>query len=261
MAEKSKVAKTTRKNARFVNPQAASLSETFAATLIKRWRNKANCLGEIDMDGLQGWNESKPSPMVLVDAFPKLHVREGYVLRAYQFREGFNGNAFVYALPEDVPLPDPNTCERREDVFLEPPIVPGALDDYMQAIDGDGSLRSYIEASILARELAEFGAIWHGISWGEHIVLDADPFILDKKSPFRHYHQDDLKLWKWEKTKPDDWRPKVSRKGGTVTVMFYSFTDLSPMCIVRHVDRFKAGSYSFKPKETVLGYGPGGKCF
>ena len=39
----------------------------------------------------------------------------------------------------------------------------------MQAIDGDGSLRSYFEASILARELAEFGAIWHGISWGEHI--------------------------------------------------------------------------------------------
>ncbi len=170
-----------------------SNTETFTATIIKRWRNKANRLGEIDMEGLQGWNESTPSPMVLVDAFPKLHVRDGYILRAYQFREGFNGNAIVYALPEDVPLPDPDTCERREDVFLEPPIVAGALDDYMQAIDGDGSLRSYLEASILARELAEFGAIWHGISWGEHIVLDTDPFRMDKKNSFFGYDPKCLK--------------------------------------------------------------------
>ncbi len=239
----------------------SSQPETFTATLIKRWRNTAAKLDKVAHDGPQGWNESTPSPMVLVDAFPKLHVREGYILRAYQFHEGFNGNAFVYALPEGVPLPDPDTCERKEDVFLEPPIVSGALDDYMQAIDGDGSLRSYLEASILARELAEFGAIWHGISWGEHIVLDSDPFRMDKKNSFFGYDPEMHEAWQWEKEKPDDWRPKVSRKGSTVTVTFYSFTDLTPMRIVRHVDRFKENSYTFKPNETVLGYGPGGKCF
>ncbi len=235
--------------------------ETFTATMIKRWRNKVNHLAEIDMDGPQGWSESTTSPMMLVDAFPKLHVREGYALRACQFRSGYNGNAIVYALPESILLPDPDTCERREDVFLEPPIVPGALDDYMQAIDGDGSLRSYLEASILARELAEFGAIWHGISWGEHIVFDADPFQMDKKNFFFGYDPEMIEAWHWEKEKPDDWRPNVSRKGGTITVTFCSFTDVMPMRIVRHVDRYKAGKYAFKHKETVLAYGPGGIVF
>lgn len=40
------------------------------------------------------------------------------------------------------------------------------------AIDGDGSLRSYIQASILRRELEELGAWWHGLEWSTHTLPD-----------------------------------------------------------------------------------------
>ena len=35
----------------------------------------------------------------------------------------------------------------------------------MDAIESDGSLEAYLQASILFREFNEFGAIWHGCSW------------------------------------------------------------------------------------------------
>jgi hypothetical protein len=36
------------------------------------------------------------------------------------------------------------------------------LDDFMDAIEGDGSAWSYLSASLFAREAAELGALWHG---------------------------------------------------------------------------------------------------
>jgi len=43
-----------------------------------------------------------------------------------------------------------------------PPRPHGALDDFMDAIEGDGSAWSYLSASLFAREAAELGALWHG---------------------------------------------------------------------------------------------------
>ena len=48
-----------------------------------------------------------------------------------------NGNGFVWAMPVDAEFPDPEKCPRLKNVFLEPPKPPAALDDYMDAIDGD----------------------------------------------------------------------------------------------------------------------------
>jgi hypothetical protein len=41
----------------------------------------------------------------------------------------------------------------------------------MDAIPGDGTPESYMEASLLMRELGEFGALWHGRSWGTHEII------------------------------------------------------------------------------------------
>ena len=46
-------------------------------------------------------------------------------------------------MPVDAEFPDPEECPRLERVFLEPPVPPAALEESMDAIDGDGSPWSY----------------------------------------------------------------------------------------------------------------------
>ena len=45
----------------------------------------------------------------------------------------------------------------------------------MQAIEGDGSPWSYLSASILRREAAEFGARWPGYVWSDQTILSKPP--------------------------------------------------------------------------------------
>ena len=59
-------------------------------------------------------------------------------------------------------------------MFLDPPKPPGAV-PLMQAIEGDGSPWSYLSASILRREAAEFGARWHGCVWSGQTILSKPP--------------------------------------------------------------------------------------
>ena len=57
--------------------------------------------------GPRGWSKSQVEPVEVLKAFPALRLKKGFVLRAYQFREGGNGNAVVWAMPEESPFPSP----------------------------------------------------------------------------------------------------------------------------------------------------------
>jgi hypothetical protein len=119
--------------------------------------------------------------MAVLAAFPTLWMRGGFVLRAYQFCAGGNANAVVWAVPGNQPLrePDPDKA---------PPRPPDALDDFMEAIEGDGSPRSYLSASIFARECSELGADWHGRGWSDVQIIYEDPLKSGKT---------DADRWKW----------------------------------------------------------------
>ena len=84
-------------------------------------------------------------------------AQAGFALHAYDYREGSNGNGIIWAVPADARLVAPGECPRLEDTWLQPPRPPGGV-RLMQAIEGDGSPWSYLSASILRREAAEFGA-------------------------------------------------------------------------------------------------------
>jgi hypothetical protein len=132
-----------------------------------------------------GWSISPLDPTTVLAPFTSLWLRPGYVLRAYQFKEGGNGNAVVWAVPVDAEFPDPKLCPRLRGVFLEPPKPPGALDDTMAAFEGDGTPWSYLCASLLARELGEFGAMWHGYEWSTHDILEAKPSTTTERQQIR----------------------------------------------------------------------------
>jgi hypothetical protein len=205
-------------------------------------------------------------PNKVLAAFESLRMKEGWALRAYQFVEGGNGNAFVYALPIDVPLPSPEDCPRSRSHFLEPPVPPSALSNFMEAVEGDGSPFSYLSASFAARELAEIGAMWHGLTWSTHQLLSQNPLSPPRRKTARRssvmlFPDPENGPWEWTEEPPSSWIPTVTMNPKTVRVTFYTYSGLGEQAVYRHVDTFRIGSYRFSSKETVITKGPGGFIF
>ncbi|MEQ8174547.1 MAG: hypothetical protein ABRQ26_05685 [Syntrophomonadaceae bacterium] len=178
----------------------------------------------------QGWSKSTLDPNCLIAYFPELKSKPDYKLVSYQFMEGSNGNGFVWAVPDDAVFPEPDHCETVDGIsflrFLKVPKPPGALDNVMACIEGDGSPSSYLSASLFGREVKEFGAAWHGLRWDTHTILFSAVF----------------KVWKY------------------AAVIMVTYSGLSPEGLYCYVDTYK-GSYVFNTGEIVLWQGTGGYNF
>lgn len=236
------------------------MTTSFTAKEVKLLRRNAAKASETPRDGPNGWSKSTVDPMMVLAVFKPLRLKDGYTLRAYQFRHGGNGNGVVWAMPVDADFPDPETCPRLEDDFLEPPKPPAALDDVMDAVDGDGTPWSYLCSSILARELGEFGAIWHGCAWSTHKVLGEAPWR-ERRSLDGQRSMGSKSAWQWQATKPKEWNPLVSKGSNVLKVTFITHSGLSQETIYRHIDTYKSGTYRFKSVTKAIAVGPGGCVF
>jgi len=163
-----------------------------------------------------------------------------------------NGNGVVWAIPESQAVPLPEDCERLEDVFLGPPRPRGALDDFMEAIEGAGNPQSYLFASILARELREFGAMWHGLWWDDVLVLagpaggpaDAEPGY-----------------WTWDNPCPDHFGPFFEMADGLPQITLHLFSYMGEEQVFRAVDTFQPAGYCFETAYTHLARGQSGAVY
>jgi len=246
----------------------------FTAAEISALREKAThgLSDDLPYEGIEGWFKTEDEPMKLLKAFPPLSIKKGYALRGYRYVADGNGNGVVWAMPKNLFCPEPELFQQGEgpeneenESLYSVPRPDGALDDYMEAIEGDSSPWSYMCASILAREIAEYGAMWHGVSWGIHGILDAAPWAMsDEKSI------DDLSElsgassaseWEWSGEEPSDWRPSVEMTDAKVRVVFYTFSALGCEQITEFVDTFKPGAYGFSSEAKPLATGPGGFVF
>ena len=207
-----------------------------------------------------GWSKSTIDPIGVVGAFDALRLRAGFTLRAYQFYEGGNGNAVVWAMPAGSDFPEPQECSLRAGGFLDPPRPASALDDVMAAIEGDGSPWSYISASLFWREIREFGAFWHGCDWSSHRLLDRNPLSVPARGRQRgvDWPSGRAKDWNWIRPEPADWRPAVRRDLDTVTVTFFTFDAAGVETISLHTDCYKSEGYRFIPTMESVAIGPGG---
>lgn len=239
------------------------MTTTFPANKIQRLRRKAAKASEPSDETNSGWSISTNDPNEIVKVFKPLQIRDQFELKSYQFRSGGNGNGIVWAMPVDAEFPEPEDCPRQEGVFLEPPKPLAALDDVMEAIEGDGTPWSYMCASMLARELAEFGAMWHGCSWGTHTVLGANPWnpTKDKKRSDVAQWMTPVSEWAWSQRPPKAWSPSVTEADDGVVVRFYTFSQLGQEGIYGHTDKYKAGSYRFESDRQEIATGPGGVVF
>jgi hypothetical protein len=229
---------------------------------LRLWGVRAS---RVSMEGPDGWTQSDVDLMRLVRIYDSLRVKEGYTLRAYQFRTAGDGTAVVWAMPIEAEFPEPDAanwedCESNAlDWLKECPRPPMALDGCMEAIEGDGTPWSYLCASLLGRELAEFGALWHGGWWSSHAIAGEDPFeasrlgkLKMRPNPFT------LDEWEWQGERPVDWSPCVRDSGSTVTVQFYTFSGLGTNSIYMHTDLYRAGNYAAESNAVTIAAGQGG---
>lgn len=239
-------------------------AETFSAAKIKELREKVSKAVVTPEDTPEGWAKSRVNPNKLLDICAPLKIRKDFVLRAYTFREDQNGNGVVWAMPLNAEFPEPKDCPTLENHLLKAPKPSEALDDAMEAIEGDNSAWSYMAASLLRRELSEFGAVWHGSRWGTHAVLDDDPWKAgaakaDDLGMERPHSAPDK--WKWLEDRPKSYAPEVKVEKDHVTVTFYTYSGLEKERIYRHVDTYRPGKYRPKVVEKVIAEGPSGYAF
>ena len=211
----------------------------------------------------EGWSVSPVDPAGIVDCLDHVEVKKGVCLGAYQYREGENGSGLVFALPGDAEFPEPRECMVPEmgtvsGVPVERPAPPAALDHYMEAFDGDGSPRSYLEASIALRELGELGSHGHGRNWAQHVVLDTNPFTegVPPSVPLDTLRVRDASEWRWEH-RPGCWRPTViAAEGGGAEVSFIAFNPLGRFTLYQATDYYRPNDLRSRGGGRVLAFGP-----
>ncbi len=232
---------------------------TFPLTTLQRLRKKAARLGQPPEDGPLRWSKSVVDPMKVLAVFESVWIKDGYILRAYQFREDGRGKGVVWAMPADAAFPEPYDCQRQRNRYRLPPRPPAALDDEMEAIDGDGSPWSYLCASLLGRELFVFGTLRHGCSWHTHTILGQNPLkAKGRKRESTDLPSSDPTAWIWHEAEPAEWQPQVWEDGDKVVVTFYSYSGLGRETIHRHRDTFRQGRYCFRTRRRYVASGPGG---
>lgn len=226
-------------------------------------QGQARAAAEISDRLPDGWSKSPTDPAGLVPAFSRLGLRDGMTLRAYLFHEGGNGNGIVWAMASDAEYPEADECPVVTTHVRRPPKPVDALDDFMEIIEGDESAASFFEASLLGRELLEFGASWHGVSWRTHLLLGADPWKqppTQESEPFA-WRRTAKRQWTWKEEQPERWEPTVTVDGDRIQVTFYTYSGYQKERLYRFVDTYRKGSYRFTSSRTVLAEGRPGFVF
>ena len=231
---------------------------TFPVAAIERIRYAIQKMQEPLQELPDGWSISPVDPNWVLALFPTLRLRDGRRLIAYQYVAGGNGNGFVFAWPNDTPVPEPPADRESSPFCMERFMArlhsgPAAEDagehlssGVMQAIEGDGSARSYLDASLFCREIHEFGALWHGTDWGTHRLIDRDPFtegILVHGGDRGSRTRLEPAGWMWEGDVLREWLPAVTMTENESRVEFSTYSGLGLESLNFYCDTYTRGRY------------------
>ena len=199
-----------------------------------------------------GWSIGYLDAEKFYKTYFSLSIKEDYKICIFKWYDSIGGNGIPYCLPKKSSETDVlskwilKNKGKPESQYQKPD---NALDNLMEAINGDETPLSYLSASIFYREVNELGAFWHGISWGSHHYIDQENDIK---------HLNDLT---WIETKPKDFRPVVYENDENFIVTFYTFTGLLREAIYQHQDIYEKGSYLLDTNTKTVAEGSGGYIY
>lgn len=185
------------------------------------------------------WFVSTLDPAEALVKLPGLWMRPGIRLVSYLRQDSNGGMGTTVALPGLL-----STTEYLDDAIAkvaapdQAPSPLGALPNLMAGIDGDGSLASFLAASIFTREVREFGRFGRYARWVHHRFVTAPP----QQIP-----------WQWRTKIPEDFSPKVVlRPDAEIIVEFYTCRVQKPIALFRHLDRYPPNSYTAENQDQVV---------
>ena len=251
-----------------VRPENSSFEEpivfstvSIASGTANGLRRKAQRAAQLPEDLPQGWSISPVSPQRVLEVFGTLRIKPQFALQAYCYRSGHDGNGVVYAMPAQTPPLPPAQCQDVGDYFFMPR-PPEALEHVMDAIEGDGSPLSYMSASLLYRELCEFGALWHGVTWGACQLLGRAPAQAGyNRSRQRAVSNAQSSQWTWRHRDREKFPPRVTHTEHGVEVRLHVFNPIGVERIYRETDVFPFGRYTFTTTTLDLAEGSRGRVF
>ena len=209
--------------------------------LLKYGNPLGDDLPEIDETGF--WLLSAVNPAAALIKLPGLDLQPSWRLVSYLHRRKTGGISLTWAVPEtlgttaalEAAIPD--SRDRRA-----VPRPDGVSDNFMDVIAGDRSNMSFLMASLLRREILDFGAIGADQKWHNHRLIAAVPPKIQ---------------WQWRNQAPKDLSPKVQiRPEGIAVVEFFSCRVKPPVVICRHLDQYPADRYSAQCKEQAIAMAP-----
>lgn len=175
------------------------------------------------------WFISSINPASVLHKLPGLALRSGIRLVGYLYRLEKNGIGVVWAVPEEL-----STTAQLEEALAacrdhtQMPHPTGALVNWMEAISGDRSPTSFLIASLLRREIKEFGATGSRCNWVHHRLIDRPP----------------TGAWQWRTSLPKDLLPKISlQPDGKIVTEFFSCRTVAPVGIFQHLDQYTPPHY------------------
>lgn len=177
------------------------------------------------------WYLSITNPAEAIVKLPGLSLKSNYRWVTYLYRMREEGIGKTWAVPECL-----STTANLEKAIRQPgqPDLPprpeGALEDYMSAIQGDRSPSSFLVASLLRREIADFGHMGNYKQWVQHHLISTPP------SQFP---------WQWRTESLADLTPKVRLlPDGKAIVEFFTFRNDPSCAIFQHLDQYLGDHYS-----------------
>jgi hypothetical protein len=181
------------------------------------------------------WFISATNPGAVLLKLPSLTLKPDVRLVGYLHRQLDGGTGVICALPESQ-----STTAQLEKALAgcndraHPPHPESAFTNLMEAVDGDRSAASFIIASLLQRELTEFGRLGQDSHWSHHRLIGAIPPKVQ---------------WQWKVETPKDLSPKVLLfADGRAAIEFFSCRVVPPIALFQHLDQYSDQSY----KATVL---------
>ncbi|EKV00316.1 hypothetical protein Lepto7375DRAFT_2423 [Leptolyngbya sp. PCC 7375] len=189
------------------------------------------------------WFISTADASTALKNLPGIALKPDYCLVTYLYRirraNTNHGGAVTWAMANEL-----STTSHLEAALVlagdhnTPPYPEGALHNYMNAITGNFTPSSFLIASVLQRELQEFGRCGRFYRWHYHRLIGTVPSQRD---------------WQWRMDQPKTLTPRVhSLPNGKFAVEFYTCRIVSPIGIFRHIDRYAGNCYVAKSSNQAI---------
>lgn len=182
------------------------------------------------LSAAEKWFISTVNPAAPLLKLPGLKLKPGFRLVSYLYRTEKSGLGVVWAVPETLGTTSQLEASLKgSNTMANVPKPDGALEHFMEAIEGDRSAVSFMVASLLRRELQEFGSLGDRHNWNHHeLIADVPPNV----------------SWQWQVELPKNFLPKVRIfPDGQAAVEFFTCCRTVPITLYRHLDRYPAEQY------------------